>query len=59
LLIQILDGKEKLLKEAGERREERQRLRVESLPVLTIIERFWVLSPKPSSAEISARESAS
>jgi len=36
----IIDGKEKRFKEAGERRAYRQRLRVESLPVLNIIERF-------------------
>src|SRR5690242_16480039 len=42
--IPILDGKERHFKEAGERREYRQRLRVKSLPVFDNIERFWVLS---------------
>src|SRR6266567_1329820 len=42
--IPILYGKEKLFKEAGERRAYRQRPHAESLPVLKVIERFWALS---------------
>jgi hypothetical protein len=42
--IPVIDVKEKLFKEAGERRAYRQRPRVEPLPVLNVIERFWALS---------------